>query len=80
MTLSNQPENKTHACQCGGHMVFKTGTVVRVIRGKEIRIHHAPYYHCSSCDEIEYDLNSNISSIAVEAYKKDLQDVIYSTN
>lgn len=76
--LPSGSNNRTHACQCGGRMTHQHGTVVRVIRGKEIRIHQAPFYQCSKCGEIEFDLSSRISSIAVKAYRDGTTDIIYS--
>lgn len=78
MNAMNHYPSVTHVCMCGGEMVHKTGTVVVRVMGREIRIREAPYFECTRCGEIEYELSSNISSIAADAYRKNLTDVIWS--
>jgi len=76
-TIHRSQHAHTVTCMCGGVMVRKVDTITRVIRGKEIRIHNAPYYECLACGEIEFDLNDRISSITVEAYRDGKTDVVW---
>lgn len=78
MTTINRPHEKTITCMCGGTMDRKIGTITKIIRNEEIRIHHAPFYECRVCGEIEFELSARISSIAVDAYKNGIRDVVWN--
>lgn len=75
MTVMDKSRNKTCTCDCGGVMVHKIGTISRVILGRQIRIHNAPFYQCLTCDEIVFDLSASISSILAAAYKAGETDI-----
>ncbi|WP_083516126.1 YgiT-type zinc finger protein [Alicyclobacillus sendaiensis] len=75
MTMACHINGGSMICMCGKIMDCTKGTVTRVIKGQPIRILNAPYYQCPQCGEIEFDLSSRISSIAVDAYRRNLSEV-----
>ena len=69
----------TLTCMCGDMMLQKVGTATSMIRGKEIKIHQAPYYECCSCGEIEFDVADRISSMVVDTFQKGESNVTWTS-
>lgn len=70
-------ENNSYSCMCGGVMNYKVEDVSRRIRDQVIKVRNVPYHQCSTCFTIEYDINTHLSTIAVNAFKRGESEVDY---
>jgi len=68
---------KTTHCVCGGEMNYTEGTITRVVKGQQIKVHNVPFYECPVCGEQAFDIKLRLSSLVANAYKKGTTDVIY---
>ncbi|PWK16492.1 YgiT-type zinc finger protein [Tumebacillus permanentifrigoris] len=75
---SRDSTNKTCICACGGVMLYKVGTITRTIRNTEIRIHKVPHFDCTSCGELEFDLDTKIPTLTVYAYQAEISEAVWS--
>ncbi len=80
MVVAERHTSSSHTspCMCGGVMVSQVDTLIEVVNGREIRIHNVPFYECTLCKEREYDLDTRVATIAVEAFRRGLTDVVWS--
>jgi translation initiation factor 2 beta subunit (eIF-2beta)/eIF-5 len=76
MSISKDLSNK---CICGGVMIYKRGVIKKVIREKIVNLYNTPFSECTQCQEIEYNLQDNISTYIVMAYKQGVENTIYNS-
>lgn len=75
--VTEKMSNISSECICGSNMISKKDTLVRVVRGREIRLHGIRFNQCISCGTISYNIKDNVAGKIAEAYKNNVTDIIF---
>lgn len=71
----DQPKRSEIPCICGKRKTLKIGTVDHFIFESRIQVHNIPHFRCDFCENVTYDLNTELPSILKIAYRLKLKEI-----
>jgi YgiT-type zinc finger domain-containing protein len=76
MTVKEKTPMQTDiSCHCGGHSVFRVGSVSHSFAGRQIVLKNVPHYVCERCGTVTYDINTDVAPYLKYAYAKEIDSI-----